>query len=386
MQLRDDSGQSFLRRLVGRPAEDRARLQTALDVSRTGTFRWDVRRDELEWDANLARLFGRDLEHAPFGWHGLLELLHPEDRERVDSVMQDLLDAPERRSEVDTELRVVLPDGRVRWLKKRAQMFVDGNGAPLYLIGALSDVTPLKESVEHAERARELAERGNAAKSNFLANMSHEIRTPLTAILGFADLLGDEDTTDDSRRAFAAAIRRNGDHLLALVNEILDLSKVEAGLLRIERRPFRVREALTEVIALLRPRADAKQVTLSLDIALPVPEIVEGDALRFRQIILNLADNAVKFTAKGDVTLSVSAENGTLEVAVRDSGPGIPPECQEAIFQPFVQVDASTSRRHGGSGLGLAIARKLAQAMNGDLTLRRSTVGEGSTFVLTLPL
>jgi signal transduction histidine kinase/ActR/RegA family two-component response regulator len=232
----------------------------------------------------------------------------------------------------------------------------------------------------------------NRAKSEFLANMSHEIRTPLTAILGYTDLLTDseEQSADAGMVENVATIKRAGEHLLAVVNDILDISKIEAGKLRLDDVQCDLPALLSDVESLLRPKAESKNLALAVRLVTPVPQLVRTDPTRLRQILLNLAGNAVKFTHQGQVEVSVAVvgkdADTKLYVYVQDTGVGMSPEEAARVFTPFTQADASVTRRFGGSGLGLAICRRLAILMGGTINLDRSAPGSGSLFRLVLPL
>ncbi|MBF0144504.1 MAG: response regulator, partial [Magnetococcales bacterium] len=244
----------------------------------------------------------------------------------------------------------------------------------------------LAEAKREAETRREAAEAGNRAKSEFLATMSHEIRTPLNAILGLGELLLESEVTPEQRRYLETA-RRASESLLGLVSDILDLSKIEAGQLDLELGPFELPALLEQILDIQLDRAREKGITLRLVVAEAVPRRVLGDANRLRQILLNLLSNAIKFTPAGEVTLKVwrGATPDLLSFIVTDTGIGIPPEKLGIIFQPFVQAEASTTRRFGGSGLGLAICHRLTTMMGGRIEVA-STAGEGSTFTLSIPL
>lgn len=248
-----------------------------------------------------------------------------------------------------------------------------------------------RQSVEHERAGRALVESRQAAidqvaraKSQFLATISHEIRTPLTAILGFSELLHARDLDENDRYAYANTIHRNAEHLLELINDILDLSKIEVGRMTIAPQPTDLRLLLADVVELLRWRAGEKGVHLASEFASGMPQWVLVDALRVRQILVNIVGNAVKFTEEGGVRVLVSeGDPGQLRIDVIDTGVGIPPEVLPALFDRFQQGDASMSRRFGGTGLGLAISRKLARMMSGDIVVQ-SAPGEGSTFTITL--
>ena len=242
-----------------------------------------------------------------------------------------------------------------------------------------------------AERAETAALSESRAKSEFLANMSHEIRTPMTAIVGYAELLANPEATVSERDDYTTTLRRNGEHLLEVLNDVLDLAKLEAGKLALERVPCRLSDLFGEVDA-LGLRARDRRLTFRVELDSPVPERIETDATRIRQILLCLVGNAIKFTEQGGVVVRASFrpnhENpacGWLVVAVVDTGIGLSEVARCRLFQPFVQADGSSTRRYGGTGLGLALARQLARLLGGDIVLS-SQVGEGSTFTLELPV
>jgi len=268
------------------------------------------------------------------------------------------------------------------------------NGAPLIRDGEVvaavcvaRDVTERKHAMTELAKAKQAAETANKAKSEFLANMSHEIRTPMTAILGFADVLSGNLSEPENVDA-VHTIKRNGEHLLGIINDILDLSKIEAGKLQIERAPCSPAKILAEVASLMRVRAAAKNLLLEVEYAGPIPESIHSDPTRLRQILINLVGNAVKFTEVGTVRLLASLldEAGRppkLKFDVIDTGIGMTEELVGRIFQPFTQGRMSTTRQFSGTGLGLTISQRLAQMLGGEVTVS-SSLGKGSTFSVTV--
>src|SRR5213080_3967482 len=256
---------------------------------------------------------------------------------------------------------------------------------------AYRDLARKVQTVE--KRAKQLAKARAALqtaclKTRSLADLSHEIRTPMTAILGYVDLLGAPGTSEAERREYFETIRRNGEHLLRVLDNVLDLSKIGAGKMTLERKACSPVQLMEEVAALMRRGATERGLTLEVEYRAPIPARIETDATRFRQILVNLVGNAVKFTDRGGVRVVVSlvsADSGRaprLGVEVSDTGIGLTAEGRAALFAPFTQADRSITRRFGGTGLGLAVSKQLAELLGGDITAE-SNPGEGTTFTLT---
>ncbi len=320
----------------------------------------------------------------PDEWaQGFVERLHPEDRERV---LAEVARTDETQEPFLMEYRERAADGRWLWVRDEAVLVRDEHGRPDYWLGVKFDATEQRRLEADLRAAKDAAEEANRLKSEFLSTMSHELRTPMNAIIGYAHLLLDGMGGDltEAQAADVRQIAEGADRLLALIDDILDLSRIEAGRFDLAREPVDVAALVEQVRAELAPLAAARglALTATADAGLP---LVTADPKRLRQILLNLAGNAVKFTERGEVRIAARLADGAIEVAVSDTGIGIAPEVLPHVFDEFRQADGSTSRRYGGSGLGLAIARRLAQLHGGDIRAE-SAPGAGSTFTLRLPL
>ena len=367
-------------------ASSREHLQLAVDGTGSGLWDWNMGTGEITINEKWTALLGYKRDDLPISIESWKRLTHPQDVKRV---LNDLNEHDRQStSHFESEFRMKHAEGYDVWICARGRIMVrDESGRAVRMAGTSQDVTQRKSIDAKLDAARDAANAANAAKSEFLANMSHELRTPMTAILGFSDLLGEEDCSLENRLEYVNTIRRNAEHLLSVINDILDLSKIEAGKLQCESIDTNPLCKVTDIVDLLRVRAVSKGISLSIKQESPLPFVIKSDPTRLRQILINLVGNAVKFTEVGGVSVRLNFDpiDAKLRIDVIDTGIGLTEEQRQRIFSPFVQADTSTSRRFGGTGLGLAISVRLARLLGGEIKVE-STPQNGSMFSLILPV
>jgi PAS domain S-box-containing protein len=338
---------------------------------------------QVEWaNESYSRLTGRPL--AQLLRQPLAGFLASPDADpgAVDRIQAALVAA----DSLSTEAIHLAADGQRAHVHLDLQPILGEDGSPENFIVIATDITARVETETQLRRAKEEADTASRAKSDFLASMSHEIRTPMNGVIGMTSLLLDTDLSPE-QRDYVSTIRTSGDALLSIINEILDFSKIESGRMELENQPFELTQCVEEVVDIFAAQAAAKGIELAYCIDAAVPPCILGDITRLRQVLVNLTNNAVKFTPKGFVTLEVRlaadarpAEGDfLLDFVVADTGIGIPPDRQHLLFKPFSQVDSSTTRKYGGTGLGLAICHRLCEMMGGSIELD-SAPGRGSSF------
>lgn len=367
--------------------EAKEQLELATAIASLGVWTWIVDSDRLIWSHFMFQLYNlTENELGEVSYLTWLSRVHPQDQARAEA---DLELALQQGAEYHSAFRVLHNDGSLRYVEARAYIERDQNERAIRVTGVNLDVTERKQFEFSLMEAKSAAERANTARGTFLANMSHEIRTPLNAVLGMLQLLNrsdlDKRQLDYTRNATTAA-----KSLLALLNDILDFTKIDVGRLELDRHAFEIDAFLQNLAVVLRGNVGEKELEILFDIDNRIPRILHGDQLRLQQILINLCGNAIKFTHHGYVLLSMRLlEQGSDEVMVRvqvtDTGIGIRQEQQESIFDAFSQAESSTTRKYGGSGLGLAITRSLVSLMGAHLQLK-SKIGEGSSFWFDLRL
>ncbi len=381
------------------------RLRCTLDVATDGLWDWNLSTRQAYYSPSWIRLLGLEDQEIPLNnindWKSRI---HSEDLPWVDQALSEHLVG--KTASYIIEHRVRHRSGEWKWFSMRGKVVQwDEQSRPLRMMGTMTDITERKLSEgalaaatrDLEKKNSELAEARDKAldaaktKAEFLATMSHEIRTPMNGIIGMTGFLLDTALSDEQRE-YADMVRRSGEHLLDVINDILDFSKIEAGKLDMEHLDFDVRTTVEDTVALVAERAYAKGLELACLVQSDVPTRLHGDPGRLRQVLVNLLGNAIKFTERGDVVLTVAvgaddeagaSEDLLVKFEVTDSGIGLTPGQQAKLFQPFIQADGSTTRKYGGTGLGLAICKKLVEMMGGQIGVN-STAGVGSTFWFTV--
>ena len=366
-----------------RVAESERRLQEVMTATREGVWDWQISTGQVKHNAQWYGILGFAEGEIADNIHDFSQSIHPEDKPLVWEKIQAVLAGA--TEDYYSEHRMLRKDGAVIWVQDRGRIAErDGEGRPLRLVGAYADITERKQDQAALEQALEVAQSATRAKSEFLATMSHEIRTPMNGILGMAQLLLSPHVSEQDRRDFAQTIINSGQTLQALLNDILDLSKVESGRIDLARSAFDPRELISDTVAIFAEPAQSKGVKVNADWQGVSGGHYWGYPGRLRQMLANFLSNAIKFTEQGSISIEGREierceQSVTLEFSVTDTGIGIPPDKHSLLFQPFSQADSSTTRKYGGTGLGLSIVRSLAQCMGGDVGLE-SEAGRGSRF------
>ena len=365
-----------------RVRDSERRLAESQRLAQIGSWEFDLAKRELFWSDETFRIF----EVSPVGfkptYETFLERVHPDDRTRVDDAYTTSV---RERISYEVRHRLLFPNDRIKWVVERGRTDYAGDGTPARSIGTVQDITARRRA-EEMLLEKERAEAANAAKSRFLSHISHELRTPLNAIVGFAQIMETDlqSPLPDVHRKRLRYMREAGEHLVALVTDLLDLSSIEAGAVSMALETADVEQAVGEAVGIVQPMAQAHSIAIEISTEGPGPTFVLCDRKRLRQVLVNLLSNAIKYNRpQGRVTVRIgTAADVTVEVCVDDTGPGIDPTQLECLFQPFERLGAAGGAVEG-TGLGLAITKELVERMQGEIRVA-STVGVGSSFCISL--
>jgi two-component system cell cycle sensor histidine kinase PleC len=359
-------------------------LSEAQALANMGHWRWTVGAEKIEWSDQIYKIFGVERGEFIPTLDNANARLHKRD---VGHMTQAFQRAIIEQNDYDVEFRVIHDDGSVRYVQCEGRCDLDEDGDVKALYGIMQDVTPQTENEMALRHAKESAEHAYASKSRFLANMSHELRTPLNAIIGFSDMIKRQmlgPLGNDKYMEYADSIHNSGEHLLSLITDILDMSKIEAGKYDLDLETIQLGDVVTNAIRMIESRANEGVITLHNEIQETGPDII-ADRRAVMQIMLNLLSNAVKFTEPGgEITVTIAERENHVSVKIIDTGIGIPANKLSAVLKPFEQVSTAFTRNHEGSGLGLTITKELAE-MHGGLITLESKEGHGTTALLRLP-
>ncbi len=353
-------------------------LSTAQKVGHVGSYEIDLNANKVDASDEAARIYG--VKSGELGLKEIKSIPLPQHRQALDKALNDLV-----INSVPYNMQFKIKrknDGEMRDIHSIAEFYEKRN----VIIGTIQDVTEFRQVENALLRAKLIAEAANRSKDEFLATMSHELRTPLTSIIGFSDILLDERFGDlnDKQKRYIGHVLSGGEHLLGIINNILDLSKIEAGKMELYREDFVVYDAINEVKMMINPLSSKKNISVTVTLDQDI-NCINADRTKFKQILYNLLSNAIKFTdKKGSVTVHGKKVDGMMEICVKDNGIGILADDQKELFQPFKQLDPHLNSDFEGTGLGLALVKKFLEMHDGDIRVE-SELGVGSTFTFVIP-
>jgi CheY-like chemotaxis protein/nitrogen-specific signal transduction histidine kinase len=359
-----------------------SRLAEAQRIAKVGNWEYNSGNQSLHCSPEVYNIFHFD-KKSSFSLAIFLQSVHPEDQELFMNRWKMALEG----TAINFDFRILTVVG-IKYVNSQGYVVKSNNGSVSTLIGTLQDVTDRKLAEQQVMKAQQQAENSMKVREIFLANMSHEIRTPMNAILGFTRLLFETNLSAE-QKAFIDAIHFSGENLLVIINDVLDLSKIQSGKMNIEKCAFNIHDVINGVVSIMHPKIQEKGLAFSSNIDQEIPPRIKGDPVRLNQVLTNLITNAIKFTEKGSVTLDVNLvpnerQGLVIQFKVIDTGIGIPEDKQNLIFENFVQASTDTTRKFGGTGLGLAIVKNLIELQDGKVSVT-SSAGNGSIFTVILP-
>jgi CheY-like chemotaxis protein len=360
-----------------------SRLATAQRIAKIGHWEFDTTTEAIYWSSEVYNILARENGIFSPTLEKFIQCVHVEDRILATQTLNEALQG----KPFSIDLKVDTPVG-VKYTHAHGHPVYNANGQAEKLIGTLQDITERKLAEQEIFKSRELADKSMKVREIFLANMSHEIRTPMNAILGFTRLLYETNLSAE-QKSFIDAIHFSGENLLVIINDILDLSKIQSGKMTLEKCDFNIHELVSGNLSVLRPKAQEKGLSLSVKMDQQLPPRIKGDPVRLNQVLTNLISNAIKFTERGGVVLEINStaiekDDISIEFKVKDTGIGISSDKLALVFDNFAQASNDTTRRYGGTGLGLAIVKNLVELQEGEISVI-STPGFGSTFTVHLP-
>lgn len=359
------------------------RLAEAQRIARIGNWEFNLVSHSIYWSDEVYRIFELNKKTYIPTLFNFVKYFHPEDAE----IFKDLIETKQENESFNKDFRILLPPGTVKFVNIQGYVVVIKDSQMRKITGTIQDITERKWYEEELIKARHVAEESMKIKEKFLANMSHEIRTPMNAIIGFTRLLLEDDLSA-KQNEYINAIRFSGENLLVIINDILDFSKMQSGKMIIEEVSFSIIDLLNRIVKIFEAKSKEKGLDFLFESTIPTPFLI-GDPVRLNQVLNNLIDNAIKFTDKGFVKLSVNQltgdeENLTIELKVEDTGIGIPKNKVGSVFESFTQASSDTTRKYGGTGLGLTIVKSIVEMQNGTIAAQ-SVLGKGSVFSIVLP-
>jgi PAS domain S-box-containing protein len=368
--------------------ESKQKLKDAMKTAKLGSWELDLITNKLFWSEETYEIFGLDPKITEPSYDQFMQYVYPDDQNWVDRAYKDsLID----KLPYEIKHRIMTQRGELKYVKEKCRTVFDHEGKPLKSFGVIQDITDLKKIELDLIKSKEKAEESDKLKSAFLANMSHEIRTPMNAIMGFSSLLKEKEFKKEKQNYFLNIINSRTKDLLRIIDDVIDISKIEANQLRIEKTDFSLNKALLEIYSgiksdLQNQNRDDLKIRINEQL-LVKPLIIHSDESRLKQVLLNLIYNAVKFTENGFIEFgySIERDDNILQFYVKDTGIGIPEKAGEFIFERFRQADDSTSRKYGGTGLGLPICKSVVELLGGKIWFE-SEEEKGTTFYFTVPL